>query len=319
MNEIDQATDRFLAHLRDVRGASPMTVKSYGEDLNQFVKWCLEQGVNHPAQVDSGMVRAFVAYLTTEKGLARTTIARRVSALRAFFTFLGRRGIVDKSPAQNIVTPKLHASLPKVIGEDIIPHLLNAPHPDTSDGLRDRAILETLYASGMRASELVALDIADLTFQNGEGVAHIRNGKGGKERIALLGTSAVVALQKYLLVRAQGAGGRAQDEEGRGVSPRALFLNRFGNRLSDRGLRRIFDKYCDSVAANHKITPHSLRHTFATHLLDNGADLRVVQELLGHADLASTQIYTHVSAARLQTVYNDAHPRASGDTQISSP
>lgn len=308
-SEIDHAVDRFLAHLRDVRGASQMTVKSYGEDLHQFAGWCLTQGVTHPSQVDGGMVRAFVAHLSTEKKLARTTVARRTSALRAYFKFLGRRGVVDKSPAQNVVTPKLAATLPKVVGEDLIPDLLNAPRLDTPDGLRDRAILEALYASGMRASELVALNITDLTFQNGEGTAHIRNGKGGKERIALLGKSAVVAIQKYLLVREQGVGSREQETE---TKPRSvpLFLNRFGGRLSDRSLRRMFDKYCDCVAANHKITPHSLRHSFATHLLDNGADLRVVQELLGHTDLASTQIYTHVSATRLQTVYEEFHPRS---------
>ena len=182
--------------------------------------------------------------------------------------------------------------------------------PDTTrpDGLRDRAILETLYASGMRASELVALDESDLSVDPaaGDGEARIRRGKGGKERIALLGRSAVLALDAYLSSgRPILAGGKTGT---------ALFLNRFGDRLSDRAVRRLFDRACSVVAASHKVTPHTLRHSFATHLLDHGADLRVVQELLGHSDLGTTQIYTFVSDTRLKEVYDRAHPRADDQT-----
>lgn len=296
--------DAFLAHLRGVRGASLHTVRAYAEDLAQFAAFAAGRGIDAAGSVDTPLLRAFVADLTTEKGLARASVARKAAALRSFFRFLARRGAVERSPAQNIVTPRKKPSLPKAIGEDAVSALLCAPAASTPDGLRDRAILETLYASGMRVGELVALNAADLTFDNAtEGVARIRRGKGGKERIALLGRAAVAALTAYL------HNGRPAQYAAAKKPCDALFLNRFGGRLSDRGVRRLFDKYCAAVSESHKVTPHTLRHSFATHLLDNGADLRIVQELLGHADLATTQIYTHVSTVRLKDVYEKAHPQ----------
>jgi integrase/recombinase XerC len=277
---MDAEIEGFVAHLRAVRGASAHTVKAYAEDLNQFAEFAGKQRppITTVAEADTALVRAFLHDLTAGRSLARTTVARKAAALRAFFRFLVRRGIVARSPAQHLSTPRKQ---------------------------RDRAILEVLYASGMRASELTALDIADLTFTaEGEGTARIQRGKGGKERYALLGKAAVAALKTYL------DGGRPALLAGAKRPTNALFLNRWGGRLSDRGIRRLFDKYCDEVAASHKITPHTLRHTFATHLLDHGADLRVVQELLGHSDLATTQVYTHVSTARLKESYEKAHPRA---------
>jgi tyrosine recombinase XerC len=302
---MDTAIDSFLAHLRTVRGASEHTVKAYGEDLNQFAAFAQEQGITSVGEVDTALVRGFLYYQTVEKTQARATIARKAAAIRAFFRYLVRRGIVARSPAQSLSTPRKQQTLPKFLNEDAVTALLAAPNATKPDGLRDRAILEVLYASGMRASELVALNLSELTFTaEGEGTARISHGKGNKERIALLGKCAVLALKIYLdsgrpLLLAEAK--RPTD---------ALFLNRFGGRLSDRGIRRLFDKYCNEVAASHKITPHTLRHTFATHLLDNGADLRIIQELLGHSDLATTQIYTHVSTQRLQDVYAKAHPRA---------
>jgi integrase/recombinase XerC len=300
---LDTFVDAFLAHLSAVRGASPHTIKAYAEDLRQFSSFVDTQKTPTLAAIDTVLIRAYLAHLTGERELARTSVARKMASVRALFRFLTRRGIVVRSPAQSLSTPRKQSSLPKVLNEEAVTALLMIPDPSRPDGLRDRAILEVLYASGMRASELVALDCADLRFHaNGEGEARIRQGKGGKERIALLGRPAVCALQAYLTqARPQLASARTAD---------ALFLNRLGGRLSDRGVRRLFDKYCHAVAASHKITPHTLRHSFATHLLDNGADLRVVQELLGHADLATTQIYTHVSTKRLQAVYADAHPLA---------
>jgi len=302
---MDTHIEAFVAHLKMVRGASAHTVKAYAEDLFQFAEWARERGATDPARVETGTLREYLAHLTTGRGLARTTAARKMASLRAFFRYLVRRGVVARSPAQQIVTPRKAAPLPKFLSEDAVGALLSAPDQSRPDGLRDRALLEVLYASGVRASELVALDLSDVVFDGDEATARIRHGKGGKERIALLGSGAVAALQTYL-----GAQGRGALAHGAAKPTNAVFLNRWGGRLSDRGVRRVFDKYCESVAASHKITPHTLRHTFATHLLDHGADLRVVQELLGHADLATTQIYTHVSTTRLKDAYDKAHPRA---------
>ena len=301
---MDSSIEAFLAHLSAVRAASPHTVRAYADDLTQFAEFARRRGVLTPGGADTPLLRSYIAALTTEREMAQASVARKAASLRAFFRYLVRRGAVERSPAQNLVTPRKNRALPKALTEDAVTLLLSAPNAATPDGLRDRAILETLYASGMRAGELVALNQEDISVTDaGEGVARIRRGKGGKERLALLGRSAVIALNAYA------AEGRpAQTASAKTVSP-ALFLNRFGGRLSDRGVRRLFDKYCLLVADQHKITPHTLRHSFATHLLDNGADLRVVQELLGHADLATTQIYTHVSTTRLKDAYGKAHPR----------
>jgi integrase/recombinase XerC len=302
---VDQLIESYIDHLRTVRGASAHTVKAYAEDLSQFAEFAHVRGIDDPARVDSTLIRGFLAYLTTERGLARTSVARKMASLRAFFRFLTRRGAIAASPAENIATPRRQTPLPKFLGEEAMTDLLAAPDASKPDGLRDRAILELLYASGMRASELVALDLGDLsTDTDGEGEARIRRGKGGKERVALVGRAAVAAIQTY---REQG---RPALCDGAPKPTNALFVNRWGGRLSDRGVRRLFDKYCGAVATVHKITPHTLRHTFATHLLDHGADLRVVQELLGHADLSTTQVYTHVTTTRLQDVYQKAHPLA---------
>jgi integrase/recombinase XerC len=291
--EADQEIQAFLGHLEAVRGASPHTLKAYSEDLGQFFSAVPVA----PDAVTPELARSWIASLSVEKGLARASVARKAASLRAFFGFLVRRGIVKKNPADGLTLPKKRQPLPKFLSEDAMDDLLRAP-----ESLRDRAILEVLYASGLRASELVGLDTSDLTREpDGEGVVRVRNGKGGKERLALLGQGALRAIDAYLTQERPALATEKSHD--------ALFLNRFGGRLTDRSLRRLFDKYCDQVAADHKITPHSLRHSFATHLLDHGADLRVVQELLGHTDIGTTQIYTHVSTARLEEVYARAHPR----------
>jgi integrase/recombinase XerC len=293
--EAEQETwlSAFLGHLESVRGASPHTLKAYSEDLGQFFDWARVS----PGSVTPEIARGWVASLSVERGLARASVARKAASLRAFFTFLVRRDVVKKNPADGLTLPKKRQPLPKFLSEDAMDDLLRAP-----ESLRDRAILEVLYASGLRASELVGLDIADLTREGeSEAVVRVRHGKGGKERLALLGQGALQAIDSYLTQERPALTTEKSHD--------ALFLNRFGGRLTDRSLRRLFDKYCDQVAADHKITPHSLRHSFATHLLDHGADLRVVQELLGHTDIGTTQIYTHVSTARLEEAYARAHPR----------
>jgi integrase/recombinase XerC len=301
----------FLAHLRTVREASRYTLKAYGEDLAQFARFADARGVGASADVGRELVRAFLAELADAGGRAPATLARKAAALRSFFAFLQRRGVASHNPAAGVRTPRRRTSLPRFLPEPEIRALLDAPDPTRPDGLRDRALLEILYASGMRAGELVALDVADLSLEEGgEGTARIRRGKGGKERVALLGRPAVAALHDYL---SHGRPVLAARRRGAGPPPvTALLLNKSGGRLSDRGVRRIFDKYFAHVAAVYpKVTPHVLRHSFATHLLDHGADLRVVQELLGHADLSATQTYTHVTTGRLQETYRRAHPRGS--------
>ena len=307
---MDAHIEAFVAHLEHVRGASPHTVKAYAEDLAQFARFAAGRGVTNPADADVALVRGFVAELSTGRNLARTSIARKTAAVRALFRFLVRRGVATKNPALALVTPRAASTLPHFLPEEQMTALLSAPDVRRPDGLRDRAILEVLYASGARAAELVALNASDLFVDaaNGEGTLQIRHGKGNKERVALLGRAAVTALADYV---AHGRPLQAQVGAARGrKTSHALFLNKLGTRLSDRGVRRLFDKYCESVAVAHKITPHTLRHTFATHLLDHGADLRVVQELLGHADLGTTQVYTHVTTTRMKAAYDKAHPRA---------
>jgi integrase/recombinase XerC len=309
-DEFDLWTERFLIHLSGVRAASAHTVKAYSEDLAQFGTYVRETpggAAQQLAAVDTALVRSFLAHLTAERGLARTSVARKTATLRTFFRYLVRHSVVTQSPVQNLATPKKRSPLPKFLTEDAVATLLGAPDAARPDGLRDRAILEVLYASGIRGGELVALDIADLArTPDGEGTLRIRHGKGNKERYALLGRPAISAVSAYL-----DRGRPAQAGAARRATT-ALFLNKLGGRLSDRGVRRLFDKYCAAAAAAHKVTPHTLRHSFATHLLDNGADLRVVQELLGHSDLSTTQVYTHVTTTRMKTAYDKAHPMGDG-------
>lgn len=301
---MDSDLDHFLHYMSVVRRASPMTCKSYSEDLRQFIDYALEHGIETASDVTSTLLRGYLAVLQA-RGLANTSRARKVASLRSFFAFLARRKYIPQSPAAGLRAPKLGRGLPKFLRGDEIDALMNAPLRDGADpdlGARDVALLEMLYASGMRAGELVKLDVSDLDL--GGGIARVV-GKGDKERIVMLGERAMSALGAYLggarlhLIASGGAGHRTD----------ALFLNRFGNRLSDRGVRLIFDKYCAQVSSTLKITPHILRHSFATHLLAGGADLRFVQELLGHSSIATTQIYTHVTPERLKEIHAKAHPR----------
>jgi len=243
-----------------------------------------------------------------EQGLARTSVARKLSALRGFFGFLCARRLREDDPTVGLRAPKPPARLPHYLEEDDMLTLLHAPDLTTPQGMRDRAILETLYATGLRVAELVALDESDLArADESAGLLALRvMGKGRKERIVVLGEEAVIALQAYQ------AGGRPalRSHAKTPVDDDALFLNRSGTRLTDRSVARMLHKYVMLTCARHGISPHALRHTFATHLLNHGADLRTVQQLLGHVSLASTGIYTHVSASRLREVYEQAHPRA---------
>lgn len=297
---MDIHIDAFLGYLAHERGASPHTLKAYAEDLGQWALWANEQGIMDAAQADAALLRAYLGALQ-EKRLARASRARKTASLRSFFAFLARRGVLPRSPAVGLRTVKRERRLPKFLRDDQVEALLAAPDLATPLGLRDRALLETLYASGMRAGELTALSLPDIDYD--EGFVRVI-GKGDKERIVLLGRPAVLALTRYL------RHGRPQLADKVPKDTGALFLNKDGGRLSGRSVRRMFDRYCHAASGALKITPHTLRHTFATHLLAGGADLRLVQELLGHASLATTQMYTHVTTERLQKVYSEAHPRA---------
>lgn len=288
--------DGFLAALEGERGVSSHTLTGYGRDLHHFARFLAAERVTVWSAVTPQIARRYVA--TMDRRYARSSVARRLSALRTFYKFLYREGAVSKNPLVLVGTPKQPRRLPKFLTPHEVAALLAAPNLATPIGLRDRALLEVLYATGLRVGELTSLRSGDLP--SGDEIRIV--GKGRRERIALLTSSALEALRAYV-------------EEGRPSLARrhdvdAVFLNARGGALSDRGVRVIVDRHIRKVASERRISPHALRHTFATHLLDGGADLRSVQELLGHQSLATTQIYTHVSRDWLKRVYDRAHPRA---------
>lgn len=298
MADLNQALADFLRHLGLEKNASAHTVKSYREDLTQAVTFFNEKAVTRPELVSTRLLRSFLAWLH-EQGYARTTISRRIAAVRSWCRFLCRQGTLQKNPADGLRGPKLDRKLPHFLSKADVERLLAAPG-DSGLGLRDRAILETLYSAGLRVSELVGLELDDLDL--GDGVAVIR-GKGRRERLALIGDAAKRAIQPWLDTRSallDGIGRRSD----------AVFLNKNATRLSTRSVGRLLIKYLKQTGLDPRTTPHTLRHTFATHMLDAGADIRGVQELLGHKNLTTTQIYTHVSTQRLQDSYRKAHPRA---------
>ncbi|MFC4768776.1 tyrosine recombinase XerC [Effusibacillus consociatus] len=299
---IQQAVELFLEYLRVEKNASMHTIDSYKSDLEQFCTYLADEKIETFGEVTHVMIRTFLSRLYMAKA-ARKTLARKVSCLRSLYEFLRREEIVDKNPAKSVSTPKLEKRTPNFLYIEEVKRLVEAPSIDEPLGMRDRAILELLYATGIRVSECMGLELDDIDLEMG--MARVF-GKGAKERIVLLGQKACEAVRLYLergrprlLVGSTGGG-----------EQKALFLNYRGEPLSDRSVRRIVDKYMLQVAGQLSISPHALRHTFATHMLDEGADLRVVQELLGHVSLSSTQIYTHTTKERLLRVYMNAHPRA---------
>jgi len=289
--------DRFLAHLRDERNASPQTVRAYASDLARYLEWAERTGAD-PLGSDPRVMRRYLAELDQAR-YSRRTIARRLSAVRSWFGYMNREGVIAHNPAAVVATPKQPERLPRLVPTDLLTAVLDAPDRGTPAGMRDRAILELFYASGARVSELVGLDLDDVDLGSGQIKV---TGKGDKQRILPLYREAVGRLDAYL--------GVARARFHPSASESAVFLNRSGTRLSDGGVRRMLARYLDAIAAGSGVTPHAFRHTFATHLLEAGADLRTVQDLLGHVALSTTQIYTHLSVQRLQRVHRDAHPRA---------
>ncbi|MFN0060598.1 MAG: tyrosine recombinase XerC [Planctomycetota bacterium] len=287
----------FTQHLRDERNLSPQTVRAYTKDLEQFAAYFDQKDPRELAALDVFQVRRFLTHLNG-RAYSKATVVRKLASLRCYFRFLERTGAADRNPFRDIRTPRMKKSLPHFLTEREMLSLLQAPASDGFAGRRDRAILETLYSTGLRVAELVGLSVNDIDTE--QQLVRAR-GKGRKERIVPIGSHALRALELYR----QSIPRHFQIEPTTG-----LFLNRFGKRISDRSIRKILDKHIHAAGLDAKTSPHTLRHSFATHLLDRGANLRVVQELLGHKHLATTQIYTHLTHDRLTTAYNLAHPHA---------
>jgi integrase/recombinase XerC len=299
---LEQGLAEFLTHLGLEKNASDKTVKSYREDLAQALGFARERTKKKhtdPADWTTRLLRAFLAWLH-EKGYAKTTIARRLAAVRSFGKYLCRQGVLAQNPAQGLRGPRQEKRLPHFLTLADIQKLLAAPSGADWSGRRDRAMLETLYASGIRVSELVGLDL--LAVDLNDGVITVR-GKGKKERLALLGPDAVRALRRW-------TDDRAVLLKKTGTETPAVFLNNKGGRLTTRSVGRLLAKHLRKAGLDPRTSPHTLRHSFATHMLDAGADIRGVQELLGHKSLATTQVYTHVTTQRLQKSYQKAHPRS---------
>ena len=302
---MDVYADKFLRYLRDEKNYSKHTVSAYANDMKGFYAFLDGAPIKG---LDTLAMRKFLAGIR-ETGLSKRTVARRMASLRSYFRFLTREGYVKKNPMGLLKTPKLDKRLPVILDENEIDSLMQSPDDDIT-GLRDRAILETLYSTGMRVSELVGLDIRRVDFIGG--VCRVM-GKGGKERLCPIGDRALKSIRQYLECRGEPSCSPGS-EKMKKRNTEAVFINispnQRGSRLTDRSVRRVLDKYIALTCHKEDISPHTLRHSFATHLLNRGADLRSVQELLGHENLSTTQIYTHVSTQRLKEAYDKAHPRA---------
>ena len=303
MPDMLAAQKAFLDDLEQRRGASGHTVKSYRADLVQFTSflvddWGMDPKRLTPEDIDVLTLRGFLAHLHA-KGTARSSVARKLAALRSFFRFLTREGRLEKNPARLVSTPRQEKNIPDRMEENDVARLIDCPDRTEPLGRRDHAILELLYATGLRVSELVGLDRSSI-----ERDAQLvrAQGKGRKERLVPYGEPAAAALEAYLSDR------RELARKGPGTD--ALFLNARGQRLTSRSVHRLVGKYVTEAALRSGLSPHSLRHAFATHLLERGADLRSIQELLGHSSLSTTQKYTHLSTAKLLKVYEKSHPKA---------
>ncbi len=287
----------FIEHLRSERQASAHTIRSYEDDLGLYASY-LEEAAGEgsdPSAVDPGRLRRYSAWLAG-RGYAPSTIARRLASLRSFFRFLRREGLVTADPTAGLRNPKQAKRLPRLLRVDEVIRLLDGIPVDTAPGVRDRAMLETLYGGGLRVSELVGLDVRDL--DDASDLVRVR-GKGRRERLCPIGEVAAWWLRRWMPLR--------QPKQPRDS---AVFLNQRGGRLTTRSVGRILEGHLLRAGLLDTASPHTLRHSFATHLLDGGADLRSVQELLGHRNLTTTQIYTHVTQDRILDIYHDAHPRA---------
>jgi tyrosine recombinase XerC len=299
---LENLADEFLTYLKIGKNSSFHTIESYGLDLKQFLDFLREEQVFQAEAVDHLLIRKYLMKLKKE-GLAKSSITRKVACIRSFFKYLCKQGYLQTNPALGVANLKRDKHLPEFLYLPEMNRLLDLPDQSSQLGLRDLAILEVLYSSGLRLQEIVGLKLPDIDFSRG----YLRVlGKGSKERLVPLGGSARRALERYLKeIRPN-----LSIQNKTGIPVENVFLNYQGTRLSGRSIQRLFTKYLTRLALNRKMSPHTIRHTFATHLLENGADLRVVQELLGHVDISTTQIYTHVTKERIRSVYLKSHPRA---------
>jgi len=313
-----ESIHEFLTYLGGERNLSEHTTRNYGVDLAQFQDYLRDnqQGDSFPDKVNHGAIRSFLGNLS-EAGSSKQTIARKAAALRSFFKYQIKRGRMSANPAQSVRTPKLDKKLPTFLSVDEVERLISIPESESFTGCRDRAILELLYSAGLRTFELVALNHEDIDLAR----QTLRTrGKGMKERINPIGRYATEALQTYIQRKFQHADFHRFDKN-------AVFVNFRGARLTTRSIRRMLSGYITEAGLSIDVTPHTLRHSFATHLLQRGADLRIVQELLGHENISTTQIYTHITDQDMRDIYNKAHPRADtaldgnylGDTQTALP
>ncbi len=303
MNELAEWLDKFIQYLQVEKRASPYTVRNYEREVKEFAQFLEEQGITSWTHVTPKHLQTWLSDVSRQ-GISPTSVSRRLYEVRAFFRFLERRGLLEENPLVGVRGPQLPHRLPRYLTVDEIYALMRAASGSDPYTLRDRAILELLYGSGLRLGELAALDVSNVDLERRE--IWVREAKGGRERIALFGGPAQVALRTYL----QQARPQLQNPDA--PSP-ALFLNRYGRRLSRVSITRIVQDYAKRAGITKKVTPHMLRHSFATHLMEGGADIRIVQELLGHRSPQTTQIYTHVSQRHLKEVYDRLHPRTKGN------
>lgn len=295
---MDKYLEEYSNYLAVEKGLARNTLESYHRDLSKFLVFLQKKKVNGPGSINSDMIELFI-YELKKKGSAASSISRTIASIRSFFHFLLEEGYVEENPALELVSPKIEKKLPRVLNTDEIDLLLCQPREEEHKGLRDRAMLELLYASGIRVSELVDLNLGDFDPQ----VGYLRcKGKGQKERIVPIGSVAIEFVTGYLH--------RARVKLCKNNGEPALFLNQHGNRMTRQGFWKILKKYALKSNIEGEITPHTIRHSFATHLLENGADLRSVQEMLGHSDIATTQIYTQITRKKIREVYDKTHPRA---------
>ncbi|MPM66041.1 Tyrosine recombinase XerD [bioreactor metagenome] len=295
---MESYVNQFINYLAEERGLAQNTLESYGRDLRQFQTYLDSSNKEFLKDSNRNTILAYLTNLQT-KGRAVSTISRNLAAIKSFYQYLVRERYLEKDPAANLESPKLEKKLPKILTIGEVEELLKQPNGTLPAGTRDKAMLELLYATGIRVSELISLNISDVNLDMGYIKCY---GKGAKERIVPLGSIAAKCVQEYI--------NRGRPKLVRTYDEAALFVNHHGNRLTRQGFWKIIKKYAQEASITKEITPHTLRHSFATHLLENGADLRSVQEMLGHADISTTQIYTHVTKNHLKEVYDKTHPRA---------
>ena len=319
-DDLDASIERFLTHLEKERNLSEHTLDAYRTDLSQFSEF-LRRDLGRtsvvPGDIDRVSLRHFLAVLA-HREFDKRSIARKLAAIRSCCKYLCRIHVLDRDPTLQVSSPKLERKLPSFLSEDETAAVMTSVFGDGPLGLRDRALLEVLYGSGIRLSELVGLDMSSI--DTGENTARV-SGKGGRDRIVPLGSKAIEAICAYLPARRELLAKRRKAPKEYDPSDRhagALFLNNRGGRLTGRSVQRIVERYLSRVSEAQGLSPHTLRHSFATHMLDRGADLHAVKELLGHASLSTTQLYTHVSVDRLKRVYEQAHPRAKEERRLET-